>query len=267
MEPITLCSPSRVCLLQLPAARRTSFPVSRARHCRSSRPSRSRRFSVFCGGPVRDTRAPEEPSSNRGSRLRLPPALLPVLRSVGDFLLCQSRIARLYLRGGLEDGRIGGRDVACCGGLGTLLLSTTAAALSRARASPFLGTLAANPTFVSGLLAWALAQTTKLFLNFFVERRWDLGMLVSSGGMPSSHSALCTALTASVALCHGVGDALFPVCLGFTLIVMYDATGVRRHAGMQAAKKPWHPDPEPLNKNKYAGTQHDCGGLVPMASH
>jgi acid phosphatase family membrane protein YuiD len=52
--------------------------------------------------------------------------------------------------------------------------------------------------------------------------------------MPSSHSALCTALTASVALCHGVRDALFPVCLGFSLIVMYDATGVRRHAGMQA---------------------------------
>ena len=59
-------------------------------------------------------------------------------------------------------------------------------------------------------------------------------MLFSSGRMLSSHTALCTALTASVALCHGVSDALFPVCLGFTLIVMYDATGVRRHAGMQA---------------------------------
>ncbi|CAN1793930.1 Uncharacterized membrane protein YuiD [Linum perenne] len=52
--------------------------------------------------------------------------------------------------------------------------------------------------------------------------------------MPSSHSALCTALTTSVAFCHGVADSLFPVCLGFSLIVMYDAIGVRRHAGMQA---------------------------------
>lgn len=62
----------------------------------------------------------------------------------------------------------------------------------------------------------------------------DLRIISSSGGMPSSHSALCTALTTSVALCHGVADSLFPVSLGFTLIVMYDAIGVRRHAGMQA---------------------------------
>jgi hypothetical protein len=59
-------------------------------------------------------------------------------------------------------------------------------------------------------------------------------MLLGSGGMPSSHSALCVGLTTSVALCHGVSDCLFPVCLGFTLIVMYDAAGVRRHAGRQA---------------------------------
>ena len=51
-------------------------------------------------------------------------------------------------------------------------------------------------------------------------------MLFSSGRMLSSHTALCTALTASVALCHGVSDALFPVCLGFTLIVMYDGAGI-----------------------------------------
>ncbi|XP_024044178.1 uncharacterized protein LOC18046204 [Citrus clementina] len=79
-----------------------------------------------------------------------------------------------------------------------------------------------------------IAQSTKVFLNFFVERKWDLRLLFASGGMPSSHSALCTALTTSVALCHGVADSLFPVCLGFSLIVMYDAIGVRRHAGMQA---------------------------------
>ncbi|KAJ6835773.1 uncharacterized protein M6B38_330165 [Iris pallida] len=116
-------------------------------------------------------------------------------------------------------------------GIGAALTSTTTKA---ARVSPMLRTLAANPTFVSGVLAWALAQSVKVFLNFFVERRWDLGMLFTSGGMPSSHSALCTGLTASVGLCHGVGDSLFAVCLGFSLIVMYDAIGVRRHAGMQA---------------------------------
>ncbi|KAL6851652.1 hypothetical protein ACP4OV_020216 [Aristida adscensionis] len=150
-------------------------------------------------------------------------------------------LARL-LAAALRGGRAGGElpDLAAAAaagggaGIGTLLMSTTAAAVTKARESPYLLALAANPTFVSGLVAWAAAQAAKAVLTSFVERRWDPRMLFSSGGMPSSHTALCTALTASVALCHGVSDALFPVCLGFTLIVMYDATGVRRHAGMQA---------------------------------
>lgn len=123
------------------------------------------------------------------------------------------------------------------GGLGVALLSITTNA--KLRFSPFFATLAANPTFVSGLFAWIIAQSLKVFLNFFVERKWDFRLLCASGGMPSSHSALCTALTTSVALCHGVADSLFPVCLGFSLIVMYDAIGVRRHAGMQAEVKNW----------------------------
>jgi acid phosphatase family membrane protein YuiD len=147
-----------------------------------------------------------------------------------------SRLLAAALRGGRAGGELPDLAAAAAGapGIGTLLMSTTAAAVTKARESPYLLALAANPTFMSGLVAWAVAQTTKAVLSSFVERRWDMRMLFSSGGMPSSHTALCTALTASVALCHGVSDALFPVCLGFTLIVMYDATGVRRHAGMQA---------------------------------
>ncbi|XP_052154786.1 uncharacterized protein LOC127772842 [Oryza glaberrima] len=150
-----------------------------------------------------------------------------------------SRLLAAALRGGRAGGELPDLAVgagAAGGGarIGTLLMSTTAAAVTKARENPYILALAANPTFVSGLVAWAVAQAAKVVLTSFVERRWDLRMLFSSGGMPSSHTALCTALTASVALCHGVSDSLFPVCLGFTLIVMYDATGVRRHAGMQA---------------------------------
>eukprot|EP00250_Pteridium_aquilinum_P014908 c22277_g1_i1 orf=319-1290(+) len=118
------------------------------------------------------------------------------------------------------------------GGLTMALLSTTA--MAKDHINPVIATLCANPTFMSGIVAWTVAQFLKVFTTFFVERRWDFKMLLGSGGMPSSHSALCVALTTSVALCHGISDALFPVCLGFSLIVMYDATGVRRHAGMQA---------------------------------
>ncbi|XP_073108939.1 uncharacterized protein [Elaeis guineensis] len=158
--------------------------------------------------------------------------LLPIFHSFGGFVLSRAPKIRSWLKGGLDEGMCG-NDLLCCGGIGMMLMSTTAM-LSKAQVSPFLWTLAGNPTFVSGLVAWALAQTIKMLLNFFVERRWDFRMLFSSGGMPSSHSALCMALTASVGMCHGASDSLFPVCLGFSLIVMYDAIGVRRHAGMQA---------------------------------
>ncbi|KAJ1263791.1 hypothetical protein BS78_09G213900 [Paspalum vaginatum] len=190
-------------------------PVSRP-----LRPARSRRRAVHslasAPGPAADAAAPSPSSA-------WPPASL-------------ARLLAAALRGGRAGGELPDLAAAATGGagIGTLLMSTTAAAVTKARESPYLLALAANPTFVSGLVAWAVAQAAKALLTSVVERRWDLRMLFSSGGMPSSHTALCTALTASVALCHGVSDALFPVCLGFTLIVMYDATGVRRHAGMQA---------------------------------
>ncbi|CAA7397476.1 unnamed protein product [Spirodela intermedia] len=220
MEPVTLVrSTARV--FSLRCSPKTSFST-----CKSF-------VSPLAQHPFRGF-----PASGRAParNSRTPGPGLSIIRSLGSLVSCRCSAVRRWLSGGLDGGSgIDGGDVVRCGGLGTLLLSTTASVVSRARASPFIGDLAANPTFVSGLVAWALAQTTKVFLNFFVERKWDLRMLFSSGGMPSSHSALCTALSASVALCHGAGDALFPVCLGFSLIVMYDAIGVRRHAGMQAA--------------------------------
>lgn len=93
-------------------------------------------------------------------------------------------------------------------------------------------------------------QVMKVFTYYVVVRKWDFRMVMGSGGMPSSHSALCFALTTSVALVHGVADALFPVCLGFTLIVMYDAAGVRRHAGKQAeVNYLMHPSDFNLNRS------------------
>jgi len=58
--------------------------------------------------------------------------------------------------------------------------------------------------------------------------------MFDSGGMPSSHTALVVGLTTSIAYQFGLGSAYFPISLAFTLIVMYDAAGVRRHAGKQA---------------------------------
>lgn len=65
--------------------------------------------------------------------------------------------------------------------------------------------------------------------------RWNLRRFVETGGMPSAHSAAVAALSTAVGLQEGFRTALFGVTLYFSLIVMYDAAGLRRAAGRQAA--------------------------------
>ncbi|XP_065860207.1 uncharacterized protein [Euphorbia lathyris] len=182
---------------------------------------------------------PQFPKSNRkNNTFFLTPLLIivPILQRVKRVASSQTKKWVSQLQAYREESEKAmndcNGDFLQSGSLGVTLLSITTNA--KVRFSPFVSTLAGNPTFISGFVAWFVAQSVKVILNFFVERKWDLRIMFASGGMPSSHSALCTALTTSVALCHGVSDSLFPVCLGFSLIVMYDAIGVRRHAGMQA---------------------------------
>jgi acid phosphatase family membrane protein YuiD len=94
--------------------------------------------------------------------------------------------------------------------------------------------LLANRVLMVSMAAWALAQIFKLLIYFARERKINLRYLASSGGMPSSHSALVTALATAVAIEAGPGSALFAVALVFAGIVMYDAAGVRRAVSIQA---------------------------------
>jgi uncharacterized protein len=72
-------------------------------------------------------------------------------------------------------------------------------------------------------------------LSFFVRhRRWNLRRFVETGGMPSSHAAAVSALSTAVGLREGFGSVLFGVTLYFSLVIMYDAAGLRRAAGRQA---------------------------------
>jgi len=92
----------------------------------------------------------------------------------------------------------------------------------------------ANYTLVTVSIVTLLSQIFKVFFYRFEEGKWNLGHLFEAGGMPSSHSASVTALTLGVALQFGLNTALFTACLVFALVVIYDATGVRRAAGKQA---------------------------------
>ncbi|KAG2498826.1 hypothetical protein HYH03_003019 [Edaphochlamys debaryana] len=95
--------------------------------------------------------------------------------------------------------------------------------------------LLTNRVFLVGFWAWFCAQFFKIFTKRFKKGVWDLGAVLESGGMPSSHSSLCAGITTAVAIQEGLGSPLFAACMCFSVIVMYDAMGVRRHAGMQAA--------------------------------
>lgn len=88
---------------------------------------------------------------------------------------------------------------------------------------------------VPAILAWAIAQVTKVFLVSMRQRRLNLRVLAETGGMPSSHSAIVTGLTTAVGRINGVDSAPFAVALILSVVVMYDAAGVRRAAGRQAA--------------------------------
>ena len=94
--------------------------------------------------------------------------------------------------------------------------------------------LLANRILWAALAANLSAQLLKLLVYYLLEKRWSWDRLLESGGMPSSHSAMVTGLATGVALVEGVGSSAFAISLIFALIVMYDATGIRRAAGQQA---------------------------------
>lgn len=91
-----------------------------------------------------------------------------------------------------------------------------------------------NPTIWSAFIAWLIAQATKMACFFARTRKINFAYLVSTGGMPSAHSAMAAALATSVGLRVGAGDPFFAVTLAFAVVVMFDAQSVRRATGLQA---------------------------------
>lgn len=87
---------------------------------------------------------------------------------------------------------------------------------------------------VSSFSAWVIAQATKFLITFLIVRKFDFKKFISSGGMPSSHTASACALTTALLIRYGVASPYFAISALFTFIVMYDATGVRRATGEQA---------------------------------
>ena len=93
-----------------------------------------------------------------------------------------------------------------------------------------------NQVLIAGLAAWLIAQIIKMPLNYFYTRRWNWALLLTTGGMPSSHSSLMTGTVFAIGLYHGFDNPLFALGVAITMIVTYDAAGVRRQAGIHAQR-------------------------------
>jgi len=91
-----------------------------------------------------------------------------------------------------------------------------------------------NQVLIGALLAWGGAQVLKLPIGYARTRSWDWSLLLRAGGMPSSHSALVTAAAHGIGLTSGFNTPLFAMSVALAVIVIYDATGIRRQAGQHA---------------------------------
>ena len=115
--------------------------------------------------------------------------------------------------------------------------------------------------FWIALIVGLVVQFYKGISQYFVTGHWNLRRFVETGGMPSSHSAAVAALTTAVGMQEGFTSPLFGVTLYFSLIVMYDAAGLRRAAGRQAAV---------LNRlidSHFKHPEHDTQKLMELLGH
>lgn len=99
----------------------------------------------------------------------------------------------------------------------------------------FFDQIGRNFPLWTAIISFFVAQTIKIIINLTKNQKFTIYQLVSSGGMPSSHSSFVSALTTAIGFKDGFDSSIFAVCTVISLVVMYDAAGVRRAAGIQAS--------------------------------
>lgn len=117
----------------------------------------------------------------------------------------------------------------------SLINSTMASILSAIKG------LLTNSTFIACVSSWFSAQFIKTFINILYGKVHSIKQIIESlvwktGGLPSSHCALVTALTTSIAFKSGIDSDLFILSFCFLMVTVRDAAGVRQSSGLQAQK-------------------------------
>jgi acid phosphatase family membrane protein YuiD len=91
-----------------------------------------------------------------------------------------------------------------------------------------------NPILLAAIISWTVAQILKVLIEYFMLKRWNWALVFQAGGMPSSHSAMVSSSALTIGLLIGFDQAIFAISAILAMIVIYDATGIRRESGKQA---------------------------------
>lgn len=91
-----------------------------------------------------------------------------------------------------------------------------------------------NPVLIVPIISWLIAQVLKFIINALMNKGLSFSRLVGDGGMPSAHSATVFSLACMCGFYSGFGSVEFALAAIFAVVVMHDATGVRRETGKQA---------------------------------
>lgn len=84
-------------------------------------------------------------------------------------------------------------------------------------------------------LLWFFIQLFKVIWDLVTTKQFNFKRIMGAGGMPSSHSAVVTSLATLIGKSEGITSPIFALSVIFSFVVMYDAAGIRRAAGKQAA--------------------------------
>lgn len=95
-------------------------------------------------------------------------------------------------------------------------------------------TILDNKILIVAIVSMLMAQLIKFVITAVSSKKLNLKILTSTGGMPSSHSALVMGLVVAIGFEKGLASVELAIAVVFAMIVMYDAAGIRRAAGKQA---------------------------------
>lgn len=98
----------------------------------------------------------------------------------------------------------------------------------------FINEIFRNQALVTAAVSWIIAAVLKVLIIAVTQRKLDWERMLGTGGMPSTHTTPVIACTTSIGLVTGFDGPIFAVAFVLSIIVAYDATGIRRHAGDQA---------------------------------